>query len=679
MLPSLPTAAGGQDGRPTSEENSGGLFDSAHETPAPCADAEIIRLFDDADGAVGRPPDDWRIQEANRRLRIIETFQNLIAPIDEGGQGKTRKDAVALVGVSYPTLWRWLKRFEKEGYNGLLPNTDECGRKNIFEKLGMTPEQVEELRAELQGINLDMATVTGTLRAYASSDRCPPQLAQIILDPTRCSKHALPPSLRELAKTALATRDAHRGPRRLSLKGFSIPRKMDVTPGDVFSSDDTTPIWAWWVPWRESEEYPYGVKLLQGQLLPMIDVASQCPLTWCLIAREKGSYRASDIWALFGHTFDTVGLPRLGFQLERGSWEANLIGGQEVKYEEGEASYSRRIGGLRQLPTNPHDQLKDFTWPKTLQIFTSYLPKSKSIEAFMNRAQTLEGTLWGCMGRDQMRKPFEKVRKLFQACQRGAEDPRNHFLSHTEMAVRINKLLEYLGYEPMEGEVFSGIPRQKFEAAIAERPLFTFQGELEGLRWLYKSDWAVVQVTQGCARVRLTHPVTGDRYSLFYTNPAVFAEIEGKQVAVYYDREKFEQPAQIVAAVPMTVRGQRYDAGEYLCEAQYVERVGTFLGTETTGRELAKAWRNAVMTTYGTIVKHAPSRQLPPEIAARRAAARQVEAAAVQTTRSTPAAPMRSGARPVLDPSDIASMASRPAPQQQGSGYAISIEEMNQL
>lgn len=573
------------------------------------------------EGGVGRPPDEWRTEEANRRLEILTTFNALIE------QGRTKAEAVKAVGVGYATVWRWQKRFAKDGYKGLLPKTENCGRDNVFEKLGMTPEEVELVRNEVQGINLDTESVTSALRLFANSDRCPEHLARVILDPTRSSKHALPPSLRSLAKVSKPQQEAHRGPRRLSLKGIYIPRRNDILGGDIFTADDTTPIWAWWVPWRESDEYPFGVKLLQGQFIPIMDVATQCVVTYVIIAREKSSYRAADIWHLFGHTFDTVGLPRLGLQLERGSWEANIIRGQEVTYEQDEVSYSRRIGGLRQLPTNPHDKTPaDFVWPKTLQTFTSYLPKSKSIEAFFNRSQTLEGTLWGALGRDQMRRPFEKTKKIFQACQRGAEDPRNYFLSNTEMAARLNQMLDYLNHEPMEGEVFKGIPRVNFDAAISERPLFTFSGspDLEELRWLYRRDWAVVQITSGYARVRLTHPVSGERYSLFYNNPQ-FANHEGEQVAVYYDRENFQDPAQIVMA----------KTGEFFCEAQYVERTGSFLGTDRTAHEVAKAWRNAVMSTYGTLVKHAPSRQLPPEIAARRSAARANSQSPIDNGQST--------------------------------------------
>ena len=382
----------------------------------------------------------------------------------------------------------------------------------------------------------------------------------------------------------------------------------------MFSADDPTPLWAWWVPWQESEAYPFGVKLLQGQFIPVIDVASQMIITFVIIAREKSSYRAADIWHLFGHTFETVGLPRLGWQLERGSWEANVIRGQEVTESEGDFTSSRRVGGLRQLPTNLtawHREKfgMDFAFPKTLQTWTSFLPKTKTIEAFFNRSQNLEGTLWGALGRDQMRAPFEKAKKQFQICQRGAADPRQHFLSGAEMASRLKGLLDYVNREPMEGEVFFGVPEQRFTQATTEHPLHFMPEEL---KYLYRRDWSLVQITSGMARVRLTDTASGRRYSLFYCHPQEFAALEGQPVVVYYDRENFEAPAQIISA----------KTGEYLCSADYVERKGSFLDGDLSGHDVRKQWRQAVMSIYGTLAKQAPSRQLPPEIAARRAEAR---------------------------------------------------------
>ncbi len=551
--------------------------------------------------------ENWREEEAQRRLDIITAVRLLMNPEDESKPKLSERKACKKIGVDQATFGRWRKKFDDEGFVGLLPDTHECGRKSVLEKLNVPVDVIKEV----QGINLDTESNTAAWRLFAHSDKCPEALARVILDPTRSSKHAIPPSLRSATKLTEPVRDAHRGRRQLDLNGIWIPRYMDVLPGDIFTADDTTPIWAWWVPWYESEEYPFGVKLLQGQFLPIMDIVSQAIICYSLIAREKSSYRAADIWALFGHAFEVIGLPRLGFQLERGSWEANLIRGEEVEYQAGEVSLSRRVGGLRQLPTNVlpwhRERLNGAEFPKTLQTWTSYLPKSKPIEAWFNRSQTLEGTLWGSLGRDQMRRPYEKTKKLFQACQRGAEDPRKHFLSGTEMVTQLNKLIGYLNYEPMEGEVFHGIPQMKLEAAIHENPLFRLPEEQ---RWLYRRNWKVLQITNGWARVRLTDDITGKRYSLFYENPAVFANMEGEEVVVYFDREKFEEPAQILSA----------RSGEYICEAHYFERKGSFLDGDQSGHDIRKAWRNAVLTTYGTIVQHAPSRQLPAEIEQRRKA-----------------------------------------------------------
>lgn len=606
-------------------EANSGRVDLPHETPAsPANFSDVVALFEDAP----LPPDEWRITEANRRLQILQTFEALLA------SGLSKAKAAAQIGQPYVTLWRWQKRHAEHGFNGLLPETDKCGRKSTFDKLGLSAEQVQDIINQVKAINLDTNSITASLRLFAQDDKfqCPPALADVILNPNRCSKHALPPSIRDAVAVTKNERKAHRGPRALSLGGMWTPRKLDILPGDIFSADDTTPIWAWWVPWLKNEEYPFGVKLLQGQFIPVIDVASQMIVSFVIIAREKSSYRAADIWHLFGHTFDTVGLPRLGFQLERGSWEANLIRGQEVEIGSDEISITRRVGGLRQLPTTitPWHQEKlgaDFAFPKTLQTWTSYLPKSKSIEGWFNRSQNMEGTLWGCLGRDQMRAPFEKAKKQFQACQRGSADPREHFLSGTEIMTRLRSLIEYVNREPMEGEVVWGVPEQRFQQAITEHPLGYLPEELQ---YLYKRDWTVLTITQGWARVRLTDPLSGRRYSLFYCNPRAFAELEGREVAVYYDRENFEQPAHIIDA----------QSGAYLCSAEYFDRKGSFLdGGDSDGHELRKAWRNAVMSIYSTLAPRAPSRQLPPEIAARRRDAAPAHQPATVDGRPTAVAP----------------------------------------
>ena len=166
-------------------------------------------------------------------------------------------------------------------------------------------------------------------------------------------------------------------------------------------------------------------------------------------------------------------------------------------------------------------------------------------------------------------------------------------------------MLRYLNNEPMEGEVFRGVPDQNWARTIAEHPLYPMDPQEA---WLYRRDWKVTQITRGWARVRLTHGVSGERYSLFYGNPEVFARHEGGEVVVYYDQQNFERPAHVLLA----------RTGEYLCEAEYVDRRGTFLDGDQTGHDMRKRWKNAVMTAYAVIAQHAPSRQVPAEIQRRR-------------------------------------------------------------
>lgn len=559
------------------------------------------------------------IIEANRRQVIVQAVFEQMKHCE-----CSERQACAIAGVDPATFGRWRKRWEQNGFNGLIPSTRNCGRQSIAEKLGLS----EDVVLRVKGLGLDTESNITAWRAFAQSDRCPEDIADAILDRSRTSKHSIPPSLRSATKLTKRELDAHRGKRRMALKGIWTPRKLDILPGDIFTSDDTTPIWAWWVPWIQSDEYPFGVKLLQGQFLPVMDVASQCVLCYVLIAREKSSYRAADIWRLFGHTFEVIGLPRLGWQLERGSWEANVIAGAEVEYRDGEHTMSRRVGGLRSLPTNltpwHHEKLGDAAvcFPKTLQTWTSFLPKSKSIEAWFHRNQALEGTIWGSLGRDQMRNPYEKTKKIYEECRRGKADPRNHFLSNIEMIKRLSGIIGYLNNEPMEGEVFRGTPSLLWQSGIKEYPLFQLEEEQ---KYLYQRDWKVLQIDRGWARVRLTDEMSSLRYSLFYGNPEVFAMLDGQRVIAYFDRQNFESPAQIHSATD----------GSFICRAEYFERRGSFIDTDLTGHDMRKRFNNAAISSYGTIVAHAPSRQLPPEIAARRAESTQItrEAAPVVQSR----------------------------------------------
>ncbi len=570
------------------------------------------------------PISDTRMREANRRLALVETYRGLKS------QGFTPNEAVGRmrrmgIAESRATLDRYDKAHLVQGYAGLLPNSHLSGRRSeldrLKEKLGK--DVVESLLARAAATALDTQSEVMGLRLVAQSPEAPESFAQLVdyaaHGGPRASKHALPPSIRQAIRRNPAVVRRHSGQRNSNLRGFWIPRRVDILPGDVWTSDDTTPIWGWWVPWEHAKgnpafdkascEYRHGVKLLQGQLLPLADVASNCVFQVALIARETSAYRASDIWSLFGRAFAQFGLPRLGFQLERGSWESNLIRGVEVSVEQDGVSLDRRVGGLRMLPTNVtawHRQTLggDFTFPSHLQTWTSYLPKSKPVEAIFDRMQTLEGTLWGNLGRDQQRRPNEAAKKQFEACRRGAADPRLHFLSGTELLTRLRALIEFLNNEPMEGQVFKGVPRLLWEQNLREHPLYRMPEEQQ---YLFRRSWHATRITRGWVICRFTD-AEGTKRVEHYCQPERFPDLEGREVLAYFDTEDCRQPAQIHDAA----------TGEYLCGANWFERPGMFLDAAQQGHDLKRRYNNALTTLYADTASKAPSRQLPQEIAERR-------------------------------------------------------------
>lgn len=527
------------------------------------------------------------------------------------------------MGAPVSSLHGYLRRYDGSLESLAPKQAGRSGVKSLRSRFvaQLGEASVVEVEKKVAGLALDLSpSIAGgsrrlsdglAWRTFARRAECPRVIRDYFAEPRR-SKHSIAASLHQNTRPGPLVDALHRGRRCYSLAGPYQPRKLDILGGDAFSSDDTTPIYGWWVPWPHSPKYPHGAKLLQGQWLPVICVASQHILCYALIAREQSSYRAADIWRLMGRVHSLVGLPRLGWQKERGSWEANLIDGVKIEPEPGEPGHAQRVGGLRMLPANilrwHRERLGDEradAWTK-LKTWTSYLPKSKSIEGVFNRLQRLEGCLWGCLGRSQQRRPYERAIKVYNA---GRADPRLHFLSGPELMQRLNACIEAHEAEPIEGEVFKGRPAETWERGIAEH------GELlpeppQG-RWLYTSDWALVKAARGMVRIRRTDEVTDEPVSYHYTSPHFAGAMDGRKLLVYFNRDAYREPAHVLLP-------RANGAHEYLGTADYIERVGAFLDTDRTGYERRNEQAGLVATLYSDLARNIPSRQLPAEIAERR-------------------------------------------------------------
>jgi hypothetical protein len=128
-----------------------------------------------------------RRAKARQRRKLLDQVDVLLA------QGCSKSRAAKAVGKSYATIFnKWSKRFEREGFNGLLPRTDRCGREPKLKLLGITPEIVELVQRSL-------VQVGGNERAWKLFIRgpaCPVKLRDAL---GTCK--TIPPSL--LAATRL--------------------------------------------------------------------------------------------------------------------------------------------------------------------------------------------------------------------------------------------------------------------------------------------------------------------------------------------------------------------------------------------------------------------------------------------------------------------------------------------
>jgi hypothetical protein len=558
-----------------------------------------------------RPLTEGQSVELNRRVELLKAYDQFRS--EEPNAPMTR--AAEMLGVSVRTLERLIDaRNANPAAEALIPKVSS-GRKSLRAKLEKEcgAEAIGNYLVKARGHVLDTGTVRGTLRFLAKTDtEMPIALRAAILDDSKRSKHNIAPSLVEPVKVTPAESLAHRGPKALKLFGLYIPIHIEVLPGDVFVPDDTTPIFGWWVPWPKSDKYPFGKKVLQGQLLEMVDYASGFRISYSLIAREKSSYRAVDIYGWFGDTFDSC-IPRLGFQLEGGSWQARIVRGEEVDFSDDNGRQTRRVGALNSLPSSIlpyHERIAGAeTLRPNLHTWRSTVPKSKPIEAAFRMEQTFEGMLWGALGRDQRRVPIENTKKIFEACQAGKADPGLHFLSWTEIMPRITKILEFLNWDRMEGRSRYGRPEELWRQSIEANPLLTLPEED---RWLYRRNWVSREVRGAFADCSYKDEVTARKVPLHYHNAELFAQLDGQRVLVYYDRENPETPADVIACDSRATR---------LGQAQFWSGTGAFISGNPEGFEIQAQWLNAVKRATKVMHEQSPSRQLPAEIKARREAA----------------------------------------------------------
>jgi hypothetical protein len=312
----------------------------------------------------------------------------------------------------------------------------------------------------------------------------------------------------------------------------------------------------WYVEWSDPNDpcsANYGVRLLRGQLLVMIDVGSQRILGFLLLARPKDSYRAEDIWSWFGQVFTDVGLPRVGVRLERGIWESQAIHGLPIVDSTWDTK--RRLGGLGALG---------------VRVIRSYSPKTKSIESLFNQLQKVLGVLGVQVGRK--RGEFQKPTKDYLACRAGKKHPADcGFLYADEIAKRIKNACAFLNGDCREGEVYSGIPDELWKRHVSSSsPLRALAPEKA---WVFMPHKRELTIGNGMVRARFAE----HECSYYFTHPELFASLgRGYRVVVCFDPALPEQGAVIFNNESGSRAHTGTGVGEFLGVAEFVDRVPQF-------------------------------------------------------------------------------------------------------
>lgn len=444
--------------------------------------------------------------------------------------GKT----LAEVGISAATYSRWRRAYANKGLKGLEPKFGKCGRKPLA-----TLDDWEKQTAKRLYVQTE--SVTTALRMMASLPECSEETAAAILK-KRHSKHSIPRNLRQtVAGVSAAAMAYHKSPKEVRTNFFVNPRTLTyidplgkerpILVGDISERDDMSNNFLCWVDWPwggDACSDRYGVRVARGQALTQLDVASIYFQSFCFLIRLRDSYRADDIWQWVYNSYLDIFVPVIGERWERGIWKAKKL--QGIPFDPGHTPDEERIGGMAALG---------------LRVIESQSPTTKIIENRFNFLQTVSATIPGQIGR--CRGEMERETKFWMECRAGRRDPREHFLSQSEICAQMESKMQYCNHEPVEGMVYHGIPAEIYKKGLEERvdilkPLAPEKG------YLFSRDLRFSHVNKAHALVRYTHP-GGKRDGWWFHHPDLH-HLEGERLAVYMDEQCAGAGATVVPIRP---------------------------------------------------------------------------------------------------------------------------------
>lgn len=605
-------------------------------TPPP-AIAEAAKAFAAAPSA----PADKRVRFADltqepARRRVLGRqaavlfCEALIASghaVDRAQQATCSRFAGELPALSPATLRRWRAAYARLGLDGLVDQ--KLGRVGARPVAAALPQHLVD---RYTAASAEYGSVARAARDMMLDPELPAAVRRH-LHGAHASKSYVTPSVAAAITPAPLVVDLLQGPRHARLHGRFTPGDYShVIAGDWWTADDMTSNCYCWV----EDPGPAGFRVIQPQILPILDVGSLRWLTVRLIARDGGQYSSDDIWGLIGDALDTYGLPRHGFLFEGGHWQSNRILGHRT-----DLSNEDRVGGLQSLG---------------LEMRRAWDARGKAvIEGAFNQLQHTMDRVPGYAGRDQRHELPEQLKHQLARIAGGHVHPSAHLLHLSALADHVEAAMTRLNNERNDGQILRGqSPAEKWAGDFLA-PGRALSAIPDAARWLYRSAMTVAQVTangvrvcQGSGKKMIVH---------YYDHPELLVPRQGQRVVVYWNDHHPEADAALLDAATR----------KFLGMAAYVPRLKRFTASDdelaAEGRRKAAALHFA-RTEIRAIEPHLQrrARPMPGSTESERTGARLAQAeAAVQAATARKEGVRRAVAKIEVRRHEIEAAAPRPA------------------
>lgn len=453
--------------------------------------------------------------EAHRRGMVEAAFvwHKAFLEVEElAASGETeqaaRQQVAAVLWASGLPLAKSLDSLRKQ-MAGKLENWREGGRTPPEDgRKARNAERRLSLPEEDRSLIAAMACESGNLalgwRRALRSGKLSSEVTQRYIHNAR-RKGSVPDVVRREVQPLLdITRHLHRGEHHHRMRGAYVTRDYSqMAAGDWFQGDDVTLNHYFWA--LDEDGIP---RAMRGQCLVFIDCRTNYILGYALICDRV--YTARQIRQTILNIHDTYGLPRRGFYLERGIWQAKMIAGEKgteiplVETEQGLARYC--------------------------EIKQATNPRAKVVERVIGMLQDEMQHLPGYAGRDEKRERYEAFQRKLAHAKRHPDELNTICLSREEYEAQIVRILEAYNNEPQtDGKLEGMSPAEAFEK------LFDYSNPLNCLgpaeRYLLANHRKPLKVTRN--GIRLT--IRGQ--SRYYRN-ALTGKHQGQQVLVWYATEE---------------------------------------------------------------------------------------------------------------------------------------------